>query len=356
VAANTNADRRYLDIGCSEGKITDAIIDALNIKKENAFACDVMPIGVVPNHFTFVQNQPIGPLPFTNDQFDLLTMFMSSHHFNNSYEMYKEANRILKNGGYLIIREHNSSTEAQQLFLDAIHALYECVLGDETTPEKFVVRYSRDVVYASYKNADSWITIAEMSGFKLVKKPFFTKDRFASFYAMFIKSRESPTSGPLPEICNYRDLDGKRCTNPDAGNEYHYCQKHNDHEEALLNSNILKKDIIYEVKGIKRTGRLIDIDPDGFCYHYALNIKSANGKTLIQILFYIESENKFYIIGYIKGPVDPEDNGRILDEEETFFQGELPANIKMDYPVMSPEQYKIKKEEWNNFEHPLFAF
>ena len=187
------AHPRYLDIGCSEGKLTNAIVSYLKIKKEDAFACDVVPLRNMPSKFNFVLSQQ-DILPFSGQDFDLVTMFMCAHHFTDASKMFREAKRVLKKGGVLIIREHNvtddphdTSAVQKKIFLDIVHSLYECCFADETTPENFAKRYNDDPdKFARYRNILQWKEIAKSAGFKAKGVPLETKDRFFSFYQLFI--------------------------------------------------------------------------------------------------------------------------------------------------------------------------
>jgi hypothetical protein len=109
--------------------------------------------------------------------------------------MFSEVRRVLKASGRLLIREHDCTSEGRRLFYDAVHALYACVLGDETTPEEFAAGYAASSgKYASYRSITEWIALAAAQGLELCpgSKPHWPlvagqprRDRFDTFYAFF---------------------------------------------------------------------------------------------------------------------------------------------------------------------------
>ena len=158
---------RYLDLGCSEGKITKAMIHTLNLHPEQSFACDIFDQPPDPA-FSFTLNTP-SHLPYENHQFDFVTLFMSAHHFSHMDEMMKELLRVLKPGGYVLIREHNLITPDDSIFYNIIHALYSCVLKSEMTPYDFVesfVHAEQTSYYSKYRSISKWVRLFRRYGFK----------------------------------------------------------------------------------------------------------------------------------------------------------------------------------------------
>jgi len=158
---------RYLDLGCSEGKITKAMIHTLNLKPDQSFACDIFDQPPEPE-FSFRLNTP-DHLPYEDGQFDFVTLFMSAHHFSHMDEMMTELSRVLKPGGYVLIREHNLTTPDDTVFYNIIHALYACVLKSEMTPYDFVKSFmeaERTRYYSKYRSIADWIELFRRYGFK----------------------------------------------------------------------------------------------------------------------------------------------------------------------------------------------
>jgi SAM-dependent methyltransferase len=166
--------KMYLDIGCGSGEITEAVANKLGIAK--AYACDVMNITPGPTiHFSQCSEDC---LLYKSNQFDLITMFMSAHHFTNVHALFREARRVARRGAFLLMREHGV---ADTCYYDIIHALYSCTnihsnrATTGSTPEKFLQKYTRPEKYAHYNTMHGWINIATRHGFFLVVQPHVDK-------------------------------------------------------------------------------------------------------------------------------------------------------------------------------------
>lgn len=99
----------YLDIGCGDGSLTikvASIIEALEI-----YGVDVDESALaraIERGITALKcNLDEEPLPFTNDSFDLITAFEVIEHLNNPQRMLREAFRVLKEGGIIVIETPN---------------------------------------------------------------------------------------------------------------------------------------------------------------------------------------------------------------------------------------------------------
>ena len=181
----------YLDIGCSEGHITAAMVEAIGIPQERAHACDVVP-QQPQAAFTFTLSNNTD-LPYESSSFDFITMFMSAHHFAEAGTMFRETRRVARPGSILLIREHDCTSESMHIFLDIVHALYSCVFGTEQTPEEFVALYAAGG-YTHYRRKEDWVQLLDENGFELlpgspIHGPLigskYGNDRFNSFYALF---------------------------------------------------------------------------------------------------------------------------------------------------------------------------
>ena len=117
----------YLDVGCSEGKITLAVAKRLGLTKNNTFACDI----IVPDYISKGGEQDnvifklgkSSKIPFETNSMDLVTTFMSFHHFTNPVMMVNEIKRVLKDGGIFIMREHNAETIDDITFFDFVDVI-----------------------------------------------------------------------------------------------------------------------------------------------------------------------------------------------------------------------------------------
>lgn len=184
-------DKKYLDIGCSEAGITEAVADYIDIidKPGYAFATDITLSKDLPTDTSiiFSTNEP-DKLKYPNNKFDLITAFMAFHHFTNFPQMVSEIYRILKPGGVLIIREHDSNEPAFAAFLDFVHLMYATILHSEDDPKCFLTKNK-----TFYHTRDEWTNKLDKYGFKFAsyidsKNPRTGgMDLFQSYYAKYKK-------------------------------------------------------------------------------------------------------------------------------------------------------------------------
>lgn len=94
----------FLDLGCGNGEVTKEI--ATKFKIEQIWGSDVYDSKQAPEGVNYLQveNNQLG-LP--DDSVELLTCFMTMHHFEDFDLMMQTITRVLKPGSYLFIREHD---------------------------------------------------------------------------------------------------------------------------------------------------------------------------------------------------------------------------------------------------------
>jgi len=188
----------YLDIGCGEGNITAAVASVLGLI--SAEACDIEPTTVAASvHF---QQNTTTTLPYPDETFDLLTMFMSAHHFIDVEAMFGEAHRVARPGATLIMREH--ARPAHTAYYNQVHALYACTtLASDTvevSPAAFLQDYERPQSYAQYRTPYEWTQIAKAHGFIATQPPHGPINRhgyeddvlFDAVYLVFEKQKVVP--------------------------------------------------------------------------------------------------------------------------------------------------------------------
>jgi len=98
----------FLDIGCGNAEITDEIGKLFKI--DNVFGADVYPVmkkdpskSVLTKYYQVIGNH----IDLPEHSMDLITCFMSIHHFENFNQMVTEICRLLKPSGLLFLREHD---------------------------------------------------------------------------------------------------------------------------------------------------------------------------------------------------------------------------------------------------------
>lgn len=100
------AESKFLDIGQGNGSFVKHLVN----KKINAYGCDI-------NDSNFESE----PLNYENDEFDFAMMYSVIEHINNTDNILKEARRILKTNGNLIIITPNFKYNYQNFYDDPTH-------------------------------------------------------------------------------------------------------------------------------------------------------------------------------------------------------------------------------------------
>ena len=186
---------RYLDIGCAEGDLTEVIADLLKVPPEGTYGCDLS--AEAPENFsegaTYLQAS-VEALPFPDDHFGAVSCIMSLHHFPDVPRALIEIRRVLKPGGLMIIREHDSNSPAFAVFLDFVHYVYTILLKDEISIRPCCsdsdLENQQLRVVGKYRTAQEWGVAINSAGFEDAgvsgdKKFKAKKDRFRSFYAFY---------------------------------------------------------------------------------------------------------------------------------------------------------------------------
>lgn len=159
---------KYLDLGSTDGQISYAIGKSLGLSKDQIIAADVpgwedVNSKVINQGVTNIIIKATGPLPFTDNTFDLITVFMVLHHIEDVKSRIAEIYRILKPGGTLIIREHDCDNDYTRMLCDLEHSIYD--VGVLELPNKTFF----DTYKAWYRSRDQWASGLKSYGFKLIK-------------------------------------------------------------------------------------------------------------------------------------------------------------------------------------------
>lgn len=165
----------YLDLGCSEGKITKSMVSTLRLTPAQSFACDIFP-QEDEKEYQFSQSGQTN-LPYHDQQFDFITLFMSAHHFSDMDKMLLEIKRVLKPGGYVLLREHHCRQPKDAIFYNIVHAIWACVYKKEMTPYEFVkafVKQEKTHYYAKYRSIKEWTDLFTSYSFIPIGSPHFS--------------------------------------------------------------------------------------------------------------------------------------------------------------------------------------
>jgi SAM-dependent methyltransferase len=134
---------RYLDIGCGDGAITRLFAEYLGATDVHCIEPKKFASSVIKYH------EPTPKLPFENGYFDVITAFMSLHHIPNIDIVAAELYRIMKSGGYLIIKEHDCWNPLDAMLVDIEHCIFINALEHKSTT-------NMDDVMVNYKNYFGW--------------------------------------------------------------------------------------------------------------------------------------------------------------------------------------------------------
>lgn len=108
-----------IDIGGSDGNMTEEIIDFYKIKNSSTLIVDPIKIKskfktITPSEFLLIDNQ-----------IDMISCMMSIHHFMRNFDiMFKKIFQTVKLNGYLLIKEHDVSDDITMDFLNNVHYIY----------------------------------------------------------------------------------------------------------------------------------------------------------------------------------------------------------------------------------------
>ena len=222
----------YCDVGCADGFITVAIGNYLHLSPTQIFGCDVRDLPPEGNKFQFKYYDG-QKLPYMNNSFDLMTIYMVMHHIPHIQSFIKELYRVLKNGGYLVIREHDCNPEDMRMFLDIQHGLYALVLSPIVETPDFCTTFQ-----TYYKSRTQWREMLCNAGFTEITSDSISEENRRDFNRL--TSGRIGATRPNGEIANLlntyygvfvkqaekrgyeqasRDLEGSKRRNYDNGND-----------------------------------------------------------------------------------------------------------------------------------------
>lgn len=160
---------KYLDLGCNDGNLTNAISDYFNFDKNNVYGVDVKEWQGVINdchvNNMFYINEELPKLPYPNNFFDMITCFLVLHHNKQVNLIIEELKRVLKKGGILILREHNIDNYITKEFVDFEHLIYICIESETIDVSKYI---------GNYKSKKEWRKLFGFSVFNSIKNFGFT--------------------------------------------------------------------------------------------------------------------------------------------------------------------------------------
>lgn len=117
-----------LEIGCGTGKITEELNKIMRFREIQCIELESHKSDVI----NFNKPREDKTLNFANGYFDVIMASLSLHHVDDIAFLVREMYRVLKPGGYLILREHLSWDVFDAMIIDIEHMAY--IIGVENRP------------------------------------------------------------------------------------------------------------------------------------------------------------------------------------------------------------------------------
>jgi ubiquinone/menaquinone biosynthesis C-methylase UbiE len=138
--------KKYLDIGCGNGKFAITFGKVLNLEKNDIYGVDLGNFSEQGdwkrtkniNEFIFKELKYNETYPFEDNYFDFITIKMVLHHVKNIDFTLREIVRILKINGSIVIIEHDSFTYADYMLNDIEHGFYMNVFNENNQEENYL--------------------------------------------------------------------------------------------------------------------------------------------------------------------------------------------------------------------------
>jgi SAM-dependent methyltransferase len=135
--------QNYLDIGCGNGVITTYF--GKMIEAENIYGVD--PVEQKPLEGIVITKGTAEKLPYPDNNFDFITALVSLHHIKDLDTAVKELYRVMKPGGYLLIKEHDCWNAMDAMMVDLEHSIFIHCLEKRPIDDEIVYHY---------KNYNGW--------------------------------------------------------------------------------------------------------------------------------------------------------------------------------------------------------
>ncbi len=181
----------YLDMGCGDCTLTKTLGNALGLSDKNIYGADIPEWGGYNEKtrkklpINIIDLKKGKKLPIKSNKFSLVTAFMMLHHVENLDDMLNEINRIIKKGGYFMIREHDAMNYADYMLCDIEHMLFDVV---DRGSDKNKLEY-----YAEYYDWVEWDYMLNNHGFEHIYSSFISDSvhyeltSTRAFYAIYKK-------------------------------------------------------------------------------------------------------------------------------------------------------------------------
>jgi SAM-dependent methyltransferase len=116
--------QKMLEIGCGDGAITAELNKYLNLSEIHC-----IEIMTPTDSKGIIYHKPEQMLKFQNDYFDIIYCSLSLHHIDDIINTIRQMYRVIKPGGFVILREHNSADVFDAMIIEIEHICY--ILGND---------------------------------------------------------------------------------------------------------------------------------------------------------------------------------------------------------------------------------
>lgn len=152
----------YVDIGCGSGNDTVLISKELNASKTLCVDVEDSRVNDAKSlNFMLIKKEI--PLVVGTGTVDVVTLFHTLHHMEDATSRLQDINRMLKKGGILVIKDHDTETELDAENVTFEHFVYSIGEGEATVNDE---KTYKDILPMYYYSANSVVNFLESCGFK----------------------------------------------------------------------------------------------------------------------------------------------------------------------------------------------
>ncbi len=158
----------YIDIGTGSGHSFDFMSTVLNATKAISFDVDDYRVEKSSEFHKLELNRPIDII---DETVDVVSMFHSLHHMDDASYRLRDISRMLKPGGFLLIKDHNvqNQTDAQTVTFE--HFVYS--IGEGKTSINNLFEYKNNSTSGYYYSEKHLTCVLNQLGFEKIFCIFF---------------------------------------------------------------------------------------------------------------------------------------------------------------------------------------
>ena len=168
----------YVDFGCGDGQFANTMIQTYNIS--NHLLIDIVDTRI-DKHLHFGTSLD----KVSSKSVNLITAMMSLHHVTNLSKVLQEFDRILKDNGIVVIREHDSENQTDEFNIEVYHHAFDI---KKTKNSKFDVVWKNSSTknWMHLRSKQEWIKL--FSRYNQLYISSTTKNFKKSFIGVFKKN------------------------------------------------------------------------------------------------------------------------------------------------------------------------